>query len=342
MDQEESIPLHPVCIPGRMFTLFSERMMRKHRIKKEGGSALLLTLLVITILTGLTLAFSEESAMELDLASYAKDSHHAYEMARSGVNLALAMLHQDKDQDMDSHREAWARFGTDPFPDELPEDIHFSGSITDESGKININALIDEEGKIDMLREAQLRRLFRTLNLVEEMADPLFDWLDEDDVQRLEGAESDFYQGLSSPYRCPNGPLITIGQLFLVKGMYEVNGSDDNRKLLDYLTIYSDGKVNINTAPKEVLECLSNKMDTTIAEAIVAFRRDGDFTKKEDLRKVPGMDDALYKLVKPWITIKSSAVSIESQGKCRGAVGRIRAIVQRNEKGPRVIYWKVQ
>ena len=316
--------------------------MRKTETKKERGSALLLTLLIITTLTGLTLAFSKETAMELDMAGHARNRHQAYEMARSGVNLAIAMLYQDKNQDLDSLRETWARVGTDPFPDELPEDITLSGSIFDESGKINVNALVDKEGKIDMQREAQLRRLFKTLNLREEMVEPLLDWLDADDVQRIEGAESDFYQGLKSPYQCPNGPLITIGQLYLVKGMVEGNGSDDNKRLLDFLTIYSDGKVNINTAPKKVLECLSDNMDPIIAEAIVAFRRDKSFTRKEDLREVPGVDEALYKNIKPWITVKGSAVSIEFQGKCRGAVGKIRAIVQRGVKGPKVIYWQVQ
>ena len=73
--------------------------------------ALLLTLLVITTLTGLTLAFSDETGVELDLTAFARDHHRAHEMAQSGVNLALALLYQDKDPEMDSLREGWGRFG---------------------------------------------------------------------------------------------------------------------------------------------------------------------------------------------------------------------------------------
>lgn len=310
--------------------------------KREKGSVLILTLLVITTLTVLTLAFCKESAQALKLAAHAKDCHQAYETARSGVNLALAMLHQDNNRDMDSLHEAWARFGKEPFPDGLPEGVLFTGTIIDESGKININALINGEGKIDGQREAQVRRLFRALDLGEELVECLLDWLDADDAQRVGGAESDYYEGLPSPYRCPNGPLITPGQLFLVKGMIGVNDRDAHRGLLNYLTIYSDGKVNINTAPKEVLACLMDKTDTSIAEAVVAFRRDGDFASKEDLRRVPGVDDVLYRRIEPWITVRSSAFGIESQGQCRGAEGKIRAIIQRKGKRPRFVYWQVQ
>ena len=316
----------------------------KMNLRKREGSALLITLLIITTLTGLTMAFSEESGVELDLAGFARDEHRAHEMARSGVNLALALIHKDKNRDMDSLQEDWARFGAEPFPDKLPEDLTFTGTVADESGKININALINKEGEVDQEREKQLRMLFQVLGLEEERVAPLLDWLDKDDTQRLYGAESDFYEGLLPPYRCPNRFFLTIGQLFLVKGMYEIKDFDDEKQkhILDYLTIYSDGKVNINTAPKEVLMCLTDKIDASLAEAVLAFRKDETFTKVDDLKKVPGIDDALFNLVKPWITVKSWAVSVESQGDCRGAKAKIKAILVREEERPKVVYWQVQ
>ena len=309
-------------------------------MKDNKGTALLLTLLVIATLTGMTLAFSDETGVEMDLAGYARDQYRAHEMARSGVNLAMALLSQDEDQEMDSPRESWGRFGVEPFPDTLPEDLTFSGSMTDESGKFNINALVNYKGEIDQTREAQLRRLFKALGLEEEMVEPILDWLDSDDIQRLEGAESDYYQGLQPAYRCANGPFRTIGQLFLVKGMNEIKGLGDPKRLLDYLTIYSDGKVNINTAPKEVLECLSERMDSTAADAIIQFRQDNDFAAVEDLKKIPGVDAAVLNEITAWSTVKSTAFSIVSQGECRGAVDRIRAVVKREDKTMRVIYWR--
>lgn len=316
----------------------------KINLRKREGSALLITLLIIATLTGLTMAFSEESGVELDLAGFARDEHRAHEMARSGVNLALALLHKDKNRDMDGLQEDWARFGAEPYPGELPEDLAFTGTVADESGKININVIVNKEGEVDQEREGQLRRLFQILGLEEERVAPLLDWLDKDDTLRLHGAESDFYENLSPPFRCPNGPFLTIGQLFLVKGMYDIKdfGDENQKHILDYLTIYSDGKININTAPKEVLMCLNDKIDESLAEAILAFRRDESFMKVDDLKKVPGIDDALLNLVKSWVTVKSWAVSVESRGDCRGALASIKAILVREEEGPKVVYWQVQ
>lgn len=304
------------------------------------GAALLLTLLVIATLTAMTLTFSDETGVELDLAGFERDQQRAHEMARSGVNLALALLSQDRNLEMDSLRESWARFGAEPFPDALPEDLAFSGSIEDESGKFNINALLNKKGEIDKTREAQLRRLFKALGLEEERVDPILDWLDSDNTPRMHGAESDYYLARQPGYRCANGPFLTLGQLFLVKGMNEIRHFGDQRRLLDYLTIYSDGKININTAPKEVLECLSDGMDSTTAEDVIQYRQDNDFTAVEDLTKVPGMDGALISDIEPWCTVKSTAFSITSQGKCRGAVDRIQAVVKREDKTMRVIYWR--
>jgi general secretion pathway protein K len=317
--------------------------MKKWRwLRQKKGSALLLTLLVIATLTGMTLAFTDETGVELDLAGFARDHHRAHEMARSGVNLALALLFQDKDPEMDSLREDWGRFGQEPFPDELPGDLSFSGSLADESGKFNINTLVNEEGQIDETRETQLRRLFEVLGLEDEMVGPFLDWLDLDDIQSLQGAESDYYLGLQPGYRCANGPFLTMGQLLLVKGMKGIAESGDQKQLLDYLTIYSDGKVNINTASGEVLESLSDRLDSAAAEAIIQFRQDNDFKAVEDLKKVPGLDPAIFNEIKPWITVKSGAFSIVSKGACRGALDTIRAVVQRQEKGLRVISWQTE
>lgn len=331
-------PLSDTIKTSGMRHLFATSFSKNNR-----GAALLITLLIITTLSALTLVFSEESNLELELAGNARDAQRAHEIARSGVNLALAMIYQDEVPGMDSLRENWARFGIDPFPDQLPEDIKFSGSIQDESGKININALINNKGEIDKTREAQLVRLFVKLGLEPDLLEPLLDWLDSDDVPRLHGAESNYYQGLVPPYRCPNGPLLTIGQLFLVKGMNEIRkfGNEKKRRITDYLTIYTDGKININTAPKEILECLSDKMDASIADAILEYRKENDFMKIDDLKKVSAVDNALYLLLRPWITVKSSAYTVESEGDCRGAIIKIRAVVKNQRKNPKIVYWRV-
>jgi len=314
---------------------------RKHSAKKQ-GFVLVLTLLVITALTGLVVSFSDESSVEMNLAGFSRDNYKATQMARSGIQLALALLDAD-DRTMDSLKEDWSLFGAKPFPEDLPDDASISAKIVDESGKLNVNYLIDNAGKINEERVVQFKRLFKALGIEENLLDPVLDWLDQDNTARLEGAETFYYMSLEHPYRCANSPLQTIEQIFLIKGLKEIAefGEGKKKRLLDFLTIYSDGKVNINTAPKEVLQSLSEKLDDAVAEAIIEYRKEQDFLSIDDLTKVPGVDAGLFDDLKKWITVKSSTFSITAKGTWREATANIKAVCQRKEDGLKLIYWKV-
>jgi general secretion pathway protein K len=310
-------------------------------LKSERGTALVLTLLVIITLAGLTLGFSGESGVELTLAGYAKDGTRAYQFARSGVEIALELLARDEDFEMDTFNEDWRKFGSVPLAGGLAEEgVSFYGGMVDENSKININLLRNSQGEIDEKREAQMRRLFRAMGVNEERLNPVLDWLDSDDIERQDGAEGYFYQNLEEPYECANGPLLTVGQVFLVRGMREFERFGE-KKLMDFLTIHSDGKININKAPKEVLESLGESMDSTLAAAIVEYRKEENFENIEDLRKVPGMDDEVLAEIGEWITFKSSTFSIETHVNCNGAVASIKTVAQRQGNKAKLIYWQV-
>lgn len=64
-----------------------------------------------------------------------------------------------------------------------------------------------------------------------DLADSILDWLDEDDDAREYGAEYDYYAGLQPAYKPANGPMESIEQLLLVKGMTPqiLYGFDQNR-----------------------------------------------------------------------------------------------------------------
>ena len=316
----------------------ASKMLR--RLKSERGTALILTLLIIATLAGLTIGFSGESGVELTLAGYTRDRYKAYLVARSGIEEAMGLLANDEDLEMDSLNEDWHQLETLSVLQGLGDQgITLSGGVVDESGKINVNLLRNEDGEIDERREEQIRRLFSVLGLKEEMVTPLLDWLDEDEVERQDGAEAYWYQNLEEPYACANGPFLTPGQVFLVKGLRPLE-QFEGKRLLDYLTIYSDGKVNINTAPKEVLESLSESLDDSIASAIIEFRQEEDFMSIDDLRKVPGMSDEVFAEIRDWITVKSSFFSMEFNVNCNGAVAAIRTYLVREGGKTRPIYWQ--
>ncbi len=100
--------------------------------------------------------------------------------------------------------------------------------LEDESARLNINALVE----IDKLQENAGSDLLMGLpGMTEDVADAILDWMDSDDEPREYGVESDYYQGLSPPYNAKNGPLDTVEELLLVRGVTPqlLFGTDTNR-----------------------------------------------------------------------------------------------------------------
>jgi general secretion pathway protein K len=316
---------------------------KTYPISDNKGAALVITLLVIATLTGLTVAFSEDSGTELDLAGYSKDGYRAYQIARSGVDLARALLDEDEDRDVDTLSEDWALFDADSFPEKLPEEVTLTARIIDENSKININSLIKEDGEIDEDKAEQLSRLFSVLDLSESYVNSILDWLDSDDIERVDGAETYYYQSLEPPYECFNGSFLTVGQVFMVKGVENIRhfGENQEKSLLDYITIYSNGQVNINTASIEVLQSLDEALDESVAQSIIDYRSEEGFLSVDDLGKVAGIESELLNRIKKKITVTSSHFTIEMKVSCSEAVAHLRAVVVRAGDESELISWQV-
>jgi hypothetical protein len=136
---------------------------------------------------------------------------------------------------------------------------------TDEMGKINLNAWM----AVDPTGQTLYAALLKLPNMTEEIADSIIDWLDSDDSQRPSGAESAYYGGLDPPYQAKNGPLATVAELLLVKGVTpqllfgndrnrngkldpgEADGADFDRGWSEYLTVYGrELDVDLNGNPR--------------------------------------------------------------------------------------------
>ena len=109
-----------------------------------------------------------------------------------------------------------------------PEGLRFG--LVDESSKINLNTLPYSDG----LFPGTGRSILMTLpEMTEEIADSILDWLDADDEAREYGTESSFYTGSSDspPYEAKNGPMDSLDELLLVRGVTQqmLYGLDTNR-----------------------------------------------------------------------------------------------------------------
>ncbi len=313
-------------------------------IRDERGIALIIVLAVVALLVSLVVDFSYTMKVDLTLAANLRDETKAFYVARSGVEMARLLLRED-DPDYDALDEDWAHL--DEHPGFISEDDEgrFKGTIEDEASKFPINKIINSEGQIDTARLHQLERLFELLEVGTELIDPICDWLDRDNEQGPVGAEDPYYQDLSPPYPCKDGPLAAPEELLLVKGMTEeilYGGNDKEKGLIHYLTIYSDGVVNVNTAPSVVLQSLADEIDERLAQAIIDYRQDEPFREITDIKTVPGMTDEFYNKISPFITAKSSIFSVRVEGHVRGITKGISAVLKRDGENVKPIFWRVE
>lgn len=87
-----------------------------------------------------------------------------------------------------------------------------------------------------------------------ELIGNLADWVDKD-TQRayLGGNEDSLYDRLDEPYRAKNAPFDTLEEVRLVDGWHR---DDVWERYGEQLTVFGDGKVNVNTAECEVMWAL--------------------------------------------------------------------------------------
>ena len=260
--------------------------MKQHQhsvraVKKRPGNegvALILSLLFVVLLTVIVVQFGYETQVEAAFATNQSSDFEAFLAAKSAVARGMGLLIDDLA--MAEDQQVLDEFGADLSKIDSVQDIWSMGvpfeplneatmrtTIRDEYGKINLNAMFNNTSDPPEEREEMINTLreFFLLYMVDGGDDPtdaILDWLDhgeEFDDEREEGAESDYYEGLENPYPCKNGPMDSIEELLLIKGitpeMYFGDPENELLPLTEYLTVHGDyyGRVNINTAEPEVI-----------------------------------------------------------------------------------------
>ena len=71
-----------------------------------------------------------------------------------------------------------------------------------------------------------------------------------------------------------------------------------------FLTIYGDGKININEASPMVIQSLSDKMSFGLMQNIVEQRKFKRYGSVGQLQNVPGMTPQVYESIRKLITVK--------------------------------------
>jgi general secretion pathway protein K len=310
-------------------------------IVSQKGIALLMILWVLTILMVIAMSFSSMTRTETYSTLSFKEGTENKFIAEAGIERAIMELfYRIQNIDMTATlegSEVWKIDGTS-YNGQIG-DGNYSVSITDESGKVDINLITDANSDI-------LRNLFKNLGIPDDdvniIVDSILDWKDPDDLIHLNGAEDDYYMSLPNPYKAKNANFDTLEELIMVRGITKdiLYGKEGQKGIIDFLTINSGkSQININAAPKEVLMAIPG-MTPEIADAIINFRQTKEIKTIAEIQSILG---ANFNLMVNYITTAgSNTYTIDSIGykENRKAGFGIRAsvIIEGNDKYHYVYY----
>lgn len=298
---------------------------RKKRALR-GGFALIAVIWTVAVLSVLVCSFTLDAYMEGKAATYVRNRHQATALMDSALTLAEMLMERQESVTGEETEEEVAkdRWIAPAIRLKRGQRVEVSQRLMlDESGRLQFetadvtsstNNVPDAEifvaiepqparWNINKLTRAGFgdnadliwERILTLAGVPEEdqsvLVDSFYDWVDDNEItESVDGAESEYYEQLDSPYTCKNGPLDTVGELVYIRG-FDRNGGvllkggvwnpEDGKDrqitvngLESLFTTYGEGKINVNAAPREVLltvPCLEDS-DGLIVDTILEER----------------------------------------------------------------------
>lgn len=319
---------------GKTFFTSTHRLVTQNACK-QSGYALLTVIIILAIMTPLVVNLSYKTMVQITGADYLASKIKSREIARAGLESAILAIKKD-DSAYDSYHEEWGEFGElSAFSGTFFEEGSFTGDITDEDGKINLNRIT-----AGLDTKNQLTALFDMLGIDTDIIDSITDWIDSDDEPQLTGAEDSYYNALENPYYSKDAAMDNIYELRLIKGVTDdiFLGKENGKPLYNYLSAYgNDGKININTAKDEIILSLSSDLSVNSAEEIINYRNEKAFKNMDELIELIGEKD--YKIIQGKIKLASKTFSVKIRGSYREISTDIYAVIQRMGNNVKLIYY---
>lgn len=312
-------------------------------VGNQRGMALLLVLVVVALLSSLLIEFSFSSLVDLRATETFRDRTKAQYLSRGGVEAARMILQEDKN-DFDHATEFWG----DDLVNIPAGDGDVSLQIVDLTGRFNINFVADTRGNPLPGYHRFIALCAEVLRLNQDqaraLADSLVYWFNAD--KTVVTPDDAYYADLDPPYVRRGGRLLTLDELQMIRGF-----SDEYfERLQPFLRIVGEERINVNTAPAQVLyawqfsaaeENVEIIFDSQDIDALVAYRESTPYRELQDLRLAEGIAD---RWAAAWlqgsIGVKGEVFHIESRGRVNQGTKIARAIVKKN--GNELLKYKVE
>lgn len=268
----------------------------------ERAVALVLALFIVVLASVLVVTMTYSTHLGSRLGAMAERSFEAEYLLKSAVNLARVLIKEDKTSE-DSLQDLWGEFsgGVVVPPDILgvtTPNLTVSLEIRPEESKIPLRALVPTSDTADPKWRDLLLRLFRRLGFDEdneedhtglfpgrvftaaELVAALIDYMDADSESY--SPEDDFASGCEGdlpPNTFANQRVARVGELSTIPGFTPMR----LRKLSPFITVFSvSNKINVNLAPRLILEVLHPDIGTDQIDRIIEYRqgKEGPFTEQ--------------------------------------------------------------
>ncbi len=203
-----------------------------HKVRdNQKGIALIMVLWAMVLMAAVASEFAFCMRTEINSTRNFKEELESSFLAESGIELAMAEILEEADFHMLGSK------GSLVFAKTRSTEIEETGETVEsldekEPKRIDIPLgagtvsyrIIDENRKININKAPKnvLLKLLEMGGVIDEelrdsIADSILDWVDVDDLHRLNGAEEDYYEKMPEPYSCKNSLIDNPEELILIK-----------------------------------------------------------------------------------------------------------------------------
>lgn len=289
----------------------------------KSGVALIAVLWLIAILSLSAITTLRVISFDMEIATAKVHGTRAFQLAEMGIAIGSNPI-VDRDDPILRRND-----------EENNEELLVT--LTSEGARFNINSLILSEDK------TLIRSIFiewgLDLDSAQALTDAMTDWVDADDEEALNGAESGDYQSIGRINQPFNRPFFNISEMSLVIGMEQVEQLRPDWR--DWFTVWSAGALDINEADAELIAVAA---DIGVEQAQIIPERvrgtDGIRDTEDDVPfqdvasalALLGISGESSQLITSRFTQQDTTTRITSTARSGDAKRRITAIV-RNRTG---------
>lgn len=330
------------------------------RLGNRDASALIVVLWVLLILALLITSMAYDMHVEAGITVYQRNRVQAQQFARAGVEFARYLLWKAQiiKPEMGLPR------GEDEEVFLMAARVQRGLAITNyvrefETGRFSLEMIPEQAFRnVNLLDETEWPLVLAQVGVAEdlwpELIDCFIDWIDANDTMGINGAEEDDPFYIERGYSPKNAKLDTVEELLMIKGFTKaiVFGGPSPCKdalpmpgLAPLLTVWGDGRVNVNSASREVLLTIPT-VDEAVADDIIAQRvgpdgipdtLDDGFMSVNDVLSRTRTAPEIQKRI---TTGEHHFMRVLVRGECEGVRSGIRCVIWSDDRKIQPMFWR--